>query len=143
MDLRRHLLDAFDYDLWANRRWLGPARLIERYDVFSHILRAQENWIARVKERPAQEIETPFEAHLTRLHKEWKELLTNGDLDQEVTYGNSTGKTFTNNLAEIALHVLNHGTYHRGELRGYAGAANIEFLETDRIVWLRELAGKV
>lgn len=44
-------------------------------------------------------------------------------------------------LSEVAHHVFNHGTYHRGHLRGLADAAGFEdFPETDLIRFYREKA---
>ncbi len=43
-----------------------------------------------------------------------------------------------NFVSEITEHVINHGTYHRGHLRGLAEAEGISFPDTDLIVYLRE-----
>ena len=39
-----------------------------------------------------------------------------GDLDRDVTYTNSAGQEFTSRVEDILLHVVMHGSYHRGQV---------------------------
>ncbi len=138
----------FNYDLWANQAWLtvlpqfpdpAPAK-----KVMVHMLYAQWVWLRRcvvatgtkinVPEEPLE----PSEAAFQLFHQAWTTLLSNADPQTAITYSRSDGPQFQNTLQEISLQVLNHGTYHRGQLRALAESAAIDFPETDLIRYLRE-----
>ncbi|MFX6823282.1 DinB family protein [Acinetobacter baumannii] len=56
----------------------------------------------------------------------------------ELTFKRFNGEEVTSTVESIVLHVANHGTYHRGELRGLCRAAGWEdFPETDFFLWDR------
>ena len=72
----------------------------------------------------------------------WKMVVTDTPLDLWIDYRNMAGFEFKNTVAQIATHVVNHGTYHRGQLRGLAQAEGLEaFPETDLIGFYREKGG--
>jgi uncharacterized damage-inducible protein DinB len=128
----------FDYDLWANRRWL--ACLVSKQlpepdtEVFAHILSAQQIWLTRVQgESPSKmpKVE-PTESESARLHSGWKDVILNTTGDREISYRRTTGEELTTWLSDIAHHVVNHGTYHRGELRGLCRSrSDDDFPESD------------
>lgn len=69
----------------------------------------------------------------------WRLFLDDADLDQEVAYVNMAGQHYVNTVEQIALHVINHGTYHRGHLRGLAESEGLDdFNDTDLILYFRE-----
>jgi uncharacterized damage-inducible protein DinB len=59
------------------------------------------------------------------LRRRWEEVeggqqdflnrLTDGALDQEVTYTNFAGERWRYPLRQMILHAVNHSTYHRGQ----------------------------
>jgi uncharacterized damage-inducible protein DinB len=80
-----------------------------------------------------------LEADLRRSVQDWKEFIKVEDLDRVVDYKTLRGDPFSNTVTEIARHVINHGTYHRGELRGRAGERGLDgFEETDYILFCRD-----
>lgn len=138
--LRSQLADLFDYELWANRRWdqaceqLGDAA----HKIREHMLRAQEIWYSRC----LSEADLPARSEnladaLAAMAEHWKELIRTCDPTAYVSYQTLAGDKFVNLLEDIARHVVNHGTYHRGQLRAIAEAHSVEFLETDFILWRR------
>lgn len=128
----------FDYDLWANRRWLDalaakgwpePDRV-----VFVHILAALEIWLQRVNGTSLPEMPTPdlYVATIERLNRDWKQALADRPDDSIVHYKRTTGEALQLPISTIVCHVLNHGTYHRGELRGLCRSrGDDQFPETD------------
>lgn len=147
MNLEQWLQFAFDYDAWANRIWaqrIGDFRNPERAtQIFQHMINAQRIWI----ERCGAQVEfDKHDEHLANVAENmaqaWRMVLDATDLDEDVAYKNLRGEPFVNTVAEIALHVINHGTYHRGHLRGLAEAEGLEFSDTDLILFFREQNGK-
>jgi uncharacterized damage-inducible protein DinB len=145
MDLRQSLLERFDYDLWANQQWwsaLGRFKDLERaQSVLEHILTAQRVWLSRLGVEVSQAGENLGMGDVMSLvNRAWKMVLTDGHLEQPIVYRNLQGIEYVNTIGQIASHVANHGTYHRGHLRGLAQAEGLEaFPETDLIVFFREL----
>lgn len=139
------LLLLFEYDLWANRQWLG---LLQRRgmpepdaSVFQHILSAQEIWWQRCQGDSPRQMPTPAltDGTLVALHGAWCELLSTRADDSMIDYHRTTGEPHSLYFHQIAQHVCNHGTYHRGELRGLRRAAgDSDFPDTDLSGWLFE-----
>ncbi len=136
-NLRDALLQGFDYDLWANRRWM--AYLEQRgwtepeRGIFAHILAAQNTWELRLRGESPTSLVSPDlnEASLLDLHARWIGSLE-GDVDRLIAYKRTTGEARAMPVHAIARHVINHGTYHRGELRGLCRASGEDgFPETD------------
>jgi len=44
------------------------------------------------------------------------ELLENENLDRVVQFKNSKGESYQNSVRDIMFHVINHSTYHRGQI---------------------------
>lgn len=148
MDFVQFIVAAFDYDRWANRQWLaslGGFKDMERaYQVLEHMLQAQQIWLTRCGAVIGpQQRDMPLQELFDIMTRAWKELMETASADELITYRNLKGEEFTQPLAEIALHVINHGTYHRGQLRGLAEAQGfLNFPETDLILFLRERSGQ-
>ena len=147
MDLRQDLLERFDYDLWANRKWwsaLGKFKDLGRaQETLEHILTAQRVWLSRMGIEVSQASENlGVDDVMVFVNGAWKMVLTDQFLEQPVSYQNLAGFGFVNTVGQIASHVLNHGSYHRGQLRGLAQSEGMEtFPETDLIVFYRERSG--
>lgn len=132
------LLENFDYDLWANREWLAPSEYAGLSLVMWHIVFGQQIWIARCKGGEYVQPENPNAAqHLEPTNLEWKTFLAGSDLDASISYTNLRGDHFSNTIRDIANHVIMHGVYHRGDMRGRCEMLGKPFPETDRIAFSR------
>ncbi len=150
MDLRAHLAEGFDYDVWANRRWIAALPLFaddtRPREVMQHIYFAQRIWLLRAHEwlgLDAPDLPEGWSPEkMERVMAEFQSLLSNADLDQVHHWTRMRdGLARSNTLGQIVRHVINHGTYHRGHLRGLAEAAGIaDFPDTDYIFYLDEKA---
>lgn len=137
--MRDHLSTLFDYDLWANQQWQPICRLHpEAAAVMAHILEAQYVWYVRcMNETDAgNQVEDQVE-EAARMCAQWKELLRVSDPSAYISYQDQAGNSHYRLVEEIAAHVANHGTYHRGQLRGWAEANGIEWPETDLMRFFR------
>jgi len=104
----------------------SPGALIERaLELYCHVLGAEHVWLTRLRQEKAtipvwpglslreavalgDELHAGFDAFLATLGP--------GDLDRDVTYTNSAGQEFTSRIEDILLHVVMHGSYHRGQV---------------------------
>ncbi|MFC3196563.1 DinB family protein [Parapedobacter deserti] len=111
--------------------------------IFSHILSAHHIWNHRIAgQSPAYNVwelhpTDAFEAIDRHNHDQTITVLDTVDLTTEITYVNSKGQRFANTAGDIFLHVINHTTYHRGQLALLFRQNGMEPLATDYILYRR------
>ncbi|MES1228324.1 MAG: DinB family protein [Armatimonadota bacterium] len=138
-----HLNQFFAFDCWANELWfdylLGQDWPSPEKVVFGHILSAQKVWSDRILDgvSPTNMPVLPFEKPvIADLCKRWTGIVDQFDEGHRFEYKRTTGEPNWSTVGETARHLINHGTYHRGELRGLCRAAGrTEFPETDLLLW--------
>ena len=142
MSVYEQILDGFRYDFWANRQWLtyveGVATNEADLAVISHVLGAQDVWLARIEGNPLPVFPTiaPSGEALEQYHARWINLIQAHSDNPAITFQRFDGAEFTQPLFNIALHVIDHGTYHRGQLRGLAGnRGDTDFPETGQMAY--------
>ena len=146
----------YRYNEWANERVLDCIRTQdirdERiYSWFAHSLVAQLFWLNRILLKPAPEYKlwgTYDLGQLIDLNREanrgWKEFVQSGrSFDSILHYTNNDGDKFSNQISMIMIHVVNHGTYHRGQIAARIRELGYEPVNTDFIMWDRYLTGQV
>lgn len=142
----------FAYDAWGNRAMLDSLRLSTQAPtsracaITAHLIGAGRTWLDRLRGRtPTTEVWPALsldqcDAGFRELDAAWSEYLGGlaiGDLDRELTYTNSKGESWTSTIREILMHVVLHGTYHRGQIAmlvrqsGHAPAYT-DFIEATR-----------
>jgi uncharacterized damage-inducible protein DinB len=154
----------YKYNSWANRRILDAATLINEEEflapasyphgglrsTLTHILFAEWIWRTRWQgESPTLRInpsEFPtFDSLRVRWLKEEMALkafvdkLTDEKLNVPFQYKNTRGDEMENILWQAMVHVVNHGTQHRGEAAAMLTEFNHSPGDTDFIVFLREM----
>jgi uncharacterized damage-inducible protein DinB len=65
------------------------------------------------------------------------DIIKGGSLDTLVEYTNTKGEKFANTRQDILLHVVNHSTYHRGQIASALKHAGIDPPTTDYIFYKR------
>ena len=131
----------FDYNAWANRRSLSAAEKLSHQqftkpmgssfssirDTLAHIYGAEWIWLERFQGRSPSGLPKVDEfADIETLRKTWlaheKNLLsfvgglTQSDLDREMEYKTLRFGVYKNPLWQSLMHLVNHGTYHRGQV---------------------------
>jgi len=101
----------------------NPSAYTERVQtLICHTLNAQNIWTNRILRKPhTQGVWALFRLEdLPKLNKENHELslhmLENCNISESITYVNTVGDQFTNAIADMIYHMINHGTYHRGQI---------------------------
>ncbi|MCA1752923.1 MAG: damage-inducible protein DinB [Flavobacteriales bacterium] len=111
--------------------------------LFNHIINAHQIWNGRI-----QREETLFgvwEIHpvgeLQRIDKSNFDrtltILEATDLNASVSYQNSKGQRFQNSVRDVLFHIVNHSTYHRGQIATELKRCGLEPLVTDYIFYKR------
>jgi uncharacterized damage-inducible protein DinB len=68
----------------------------------------------------------------------WINSLEDNELVKAFRYSNSRGEQFEQPLADLILHICNHGTYHRGQLVTMLRSLDVNNIpQTDFIHWAR------
>jgi uncharacterized damage-inducible protein DinB len=140
-----------EYDAWANREALSSLRAAgippaKALRLLSHLVGAGRLWIARLEgstgKPPAVWPELSLEeaaAGVEELARRWRPLAQPGgaDLDRRVSYTNSKGEPWTSSVGDILMHVVLHGSYHRGQIASELRAAGFTPAYTDYIEAVR------
>lgn len=138
----------FEYDRWANARMFhGVDTLTEEQfasvrDTLAHIVGVEWIWLQRcngVNPRSTPEwMENPtresLRKQLDEIEREWQNFvgqLSAEDLDRMVDYVRLEGHTGSRKLVHLLQHVINHSTYHRGQVATRMRQAGGSPLETD------------
>ena len=143
------LLRLFTYDAWANREALASIRNAAAQrerptKMLAHIIAGNWLWLSRMRrEKSPMDVwpELSLEqcaAEISKLETEWKTFLSRLDLTAQASYQNSQGEKFSSRQADILMHVVMHGAYHRGQIAAAIRAAGSEPAYTDFIHCIRQ-----
>jgi len=155
----------YDYNAWANHRSLEAASKLtnEQFtkpmgssfgsvrDTLAHICAAEWIWLERFQGRsPASFPDTSEFVDVGRLRAKWAEQetrllafvgkLTQGDLDRVLEYKTMNFGVYKNPLWQSMQHVVNHGTYHRGQVTTLLRQLGAQPILTDLMHYYRERA---
>jgi len=147
-DRLARLLDHLE---WANLRVLEAARDAgspHALRLLAHLLAAERVWLARIEKGDSSELEiwpdlgfdecaALLERNVAALRR-LLETSSEAELERRATYRNSKGEEFRTPVGEILLHVLLHGSYHRGQIALRMRDAGDEPVNTDFITFVRE-----
>jgi len=110
--------------------------------LIDHTINAHQIWNSRVLKEQSfgvwqkNEVEN-WEMINERNFENSIRILNNFDLEERVIYQNSKGDQFENTVFEMIFHVINHSTYHRGQINLLLKKSGIEPLFTDYIFYKR------
>lgn len=115
----------------------------ETVTMMCHILNAQQIWNCRIQGKPFAI--TPFSKHpVEKLHEvnsvESTVSLSIAELEDPariVNYATLTGIPYQNAVQDILLHIVNHATYHRGQIAMQLKQAGLQPPVTDFIAYKR------
>lgn len=157
--------ELYAYNRWANHRTLEAASALSEEaftrdlgssfpsvrDTLAHVLAAEWIWLQRWKGTSPTgtpqdwDLSTPKAirarwAEVEREREAFVSVLTDEDLRRAVNYRNTVGQPFENTLEEMLRHVVNHSSYHRGQVVTMLRQLGAEPVGTDLIRFYRERA---
>jgi uncharacterized damage-inducible protein DinB len=117
-----------------------------------HVFAADRIWMARIAgDPPAKFIEPERDMHLSVLQnvwppllkkwQEWASSLTNDSVEAVISWKDLKGNSFEMPAWQIVLHVVNHGTHHRGQASGFLRAIGKIPPPLDLARYYRDLKG--
>lgn len=151
--MRDQFVDLFDYDHWANARWIDRLRGIDEVtprtrDLMAHILAARHVWITRLRGDDASAValwpSLDWDACVRLLettHDDFRTFLdacSEHDLKGAATYRNSKGVEYHTPVREVLMHVVTHGHYHRGQIAQAVRRQGDAPVNTDYITYTRQ-----
>lgn len=153
------------YDSWANNRMFDavaglPADQYMKdlkashgsiHGTLTHLVAAQKIWLSRFIGKPEQKLVTVAEAPtLTDLKKLWEKVghdlaqflgtMTDRKLAETFVMTTTSGKQFTHTYVQALQHVVNHSSYHRGQVAAMMRQVAAVPPNTDMIRFYRETA---
>jgi len=151
------------YMLWADRTTLGAVRDVRPEDLkrdagisfgsllgtMTHILAVQQVWLARFSGHSLEHVVVPDDfPDLLAWIRAWEETasqieaflagLTDEQLTTAITWTNSRGETYTQPLWHTVLHLVNHSTYHRGQVVSLLRQMGYQPPATDLVYYLHQ-----
>lgn len=141
--------DKFEYNYKCNDRIVELANAnLEVFDgrvseLISHTLNAQHFWNLRILgKRPdisvwdEHKIED-LKSFNNSLHAQTMNIIDVFDLDSIIKYETTTGESHSGIIEDVLFHVVNHGTYHRGQLISDLKSKGVSPITTDFIFFKR------
>ncbi len=154
-----HLL--YEYDRWANARMLDAVSRLtaEQFtadfsssfrsvrDTLTHLLWAEWIWLRRWKGTSPTTMFNPADfPDLAALRAKWAEVeteltgfveqLTDESLASRIAYTNTKGERREYPLGQLMQHVVNHSSYHRGQITAFLRQLGAEAVATDFLVFM-------
>lgn len=160
----QEIQQLYDYNAWANRRVITAAEKLtpEQFlkplhssfssvrDTLAHIYGAEFIWLERFQGGSPPMPQADRFPDLNTLRAAWDELersllefaggLTQSALDTELEYKTFTMGIVRNPLSHAMQHLVNHSTYHRGQVTTLLRQHGVEAVSTDLIRFYREQA---
>jgi uncharacterized damage-inducible protein DinB len=158
------VVNHLQYHRWATEQVLaetvelGSEQLLQNlkgsfpsiYDTLKHLYQSDRIWLDRLEQRPAgtsADYEVP--GCMWELRDEWLPLqdriieiarpLNAEDLSRTISYKNLAGQPFSDPLWEVLLHIVNHGTHHRGQVTTMLRQLGLKPTNLDLIRYFRQL----
>lgn len=141
---------------WADERLLAavPASISPAMlSTLNHIYRAEAVWLRRVLGEPDAQLAQIEEAGSIEALQELWPAINRGWLDwaasrtgedgwmESVPHRDSRGNSHRLPAWQIVMHVVNHGSYHRGQVTAMMREAGVKPPSTDLVIYYRTAQG--
>jgi uncharacterized damage-inducible protein DinB len=155
MNLKEYLIELYEYNYWANKRYLAVAETLTEEQlfrkqghswdsvqaIFVHIMSSERMWQQRWHGAQGSFLNPEDFPTVASIREYWVEVednmryfiaeQTEQSLQNDLTYTNPKGETFTLLLWQMLVQPPNHNTHHRGELAAMFALMNIPHPEEE------------
>ena len=166
MDLKDYLIELYDYNYWANKRYLAVAETLtveqlhhkhghswdSVHAVLVHMMSSERIWQQRWRGEQGEFLDAKDFPSIQSIREYWvgvEETMrgfvseqTEQSLLRDVTYTNPKGETFTLPLWQMMVQPPNHNTHHRGELAAMFALMNVAHPEEEVIQYFLNRSGQ-
>jgi uncharacterized damage-inducible protein DinB len=149
--MKSHFLKFLAYEQWANEKIIDSLGMTKYpsekgLELLNHILAAQNNWLCRLRNENSYlalwEKKDLWESSqllrkTTQNLVSFVESLSEDDFTKTIAYVTSEGIEYSSTIQEILTHLMNHSTYHRGQIVFNLKGQIPEMPVTDFIAFVR------
>lgn len=155
------MVEMFAYNSWATERIFGLLNSLsaDEFDrdlksshssirqTLIHLVSAEWIWLRRWSGESPKSVPDDWKmSSVEAIRQVWAEndrqlrhfLGTAEDLNREVVYQNVKGDSFREPLSVLARHLVNHSTYHRGQIIAMVRQLGGAGISTDYILFYRQ-----
>lgn len=153
--MKKYFVQLYHYNQWANDRVLEGLDRQRVEDekiltVMSHVVSALYIWLSRIEGKSAADYplwKQYSRKELIEMNKvitdRWVKFIeTTDDFNRVLVYKNYVGDPYKNNVEQIMIHLVNHSTYHRGQVAMLLRQNGLEPINTDFITYDRVVTGQ-
>jgi uncharacterized damage-inducible protein DinB len=166
MDTLRRVRRSFEYETWANARVNDSLRsaadrlehggaaaeapaLVKALQIWAHVQWARRMWLSRLGATdppsmdegmfPTRSLPAVLRdcADMDELWTEYLSRLGESQFGSTCRYTATEGIAYDTFVADILTHVVNHSTYHRGQIARLVAECGGEVAQTDYIAFAR------
>jgi len=166
MQLKDYLEELYEYNYWANKRYLDvaetltPEQLFHEqghswdniHAVFVHMMSSERMWPQRWRSEKSEFLDPKDFPSVVSIREYWVDVEKNmraiiaeqneQSLLRNVTYTNPKGEVFTLPLWQMMVQPPNHNTHHRGELAAMFALMNVPHPEEEIIQYFLIKSGQ-
>jgi uncharacterized damage-inducible protein DinB len=166
MELKSYLEHLYDYNHWANKRYLAVAeRLTEEqlfrkqghswdsvHAVLVHMMSSERMWPQRWRGETGTFLDPKDFPTIPSVREYWVDVeknmraflaaQTEESLLRDVTFTNPRGQTFTLPLWQMVVQPPNHNTHHRGELAAMFALMDVPHPEEEIVQYFLVKSGQ-
>jgi uncharacterized damage-inducible protein DinB len=166
MNLSDYLIELYEYNYWANKRYLAVAETLSEeqllrkqghswdsvHAVMVHMMSSERMWPQRWRGEKAEILDAKDFPGMKSVREYWVDVEKNmraflaGQTEESlmgaVTYTNPKGQTFTLPLWQMVVQPPNHNTHHRGELAAMFALMDIPHPEEEVVQYYLDKSGQ-
>ena len=166
MELKTYLEHLYDYNYWANKRYLTVAESLPEEQLFRkqghswdsvhallvHMMSSERMWPQRWRGETGTFLDPQDFRTIASVRNYWVDVeqnmraflaaQTEESLLGEITYTNPKGQTLTLPLWQMVVQPPNHNTHHRGELAAMFALMNVAHPEEEIVQYFLVKSGQ-
>lgn len=166
MHLKTYLTELYDYNYWANKRYLAVAETLTEEQLFRkqghswdsvhavlvHMMSSEQMWPQRWRSEKGEFLDPKDFPTVASIRAYWVDVernmrtviaeQTEESLLHPVTYANPKGETFTLPLWQMMVQPPNHNTHHRGELAAMFALMDVPHPEEEIVQYFLDKSGQ-